>query len=1401
MGVAVLGPLRVDGDGLLRPRDRAALAALVVRRGQVVAPDQLADALWGEQPPQSWAKQVQICVGRLRKVLGPATIDTTPGGYRLSLPSDDVDVDRFERLVERGRELAATGEPDRAASAFTRALSLWHGRPFEDIDGWLPGRTEAARLDEIRRTAEEDLLNARLVAGEHREVAAEAETLVAEEPMRERRWAILALAQYRCGRQAEALRTLHRARSALVEQLGLEPGDELVALEAAILRHDSALDAARTSVVVADVCPYKGLASYDVGDNESFFGRDTEVAACLERLSSAALVVVAGPSGCGKSSLVRAGLVPALQKRGRSAVVFVPGADPDAALTKAMTAADGRPILVVDQFEELFTLGTSIDVIRSFEERLYQYATDCAPVVIAVRSDHLAGLIADTAFGRLAEQGLHLVSPLAGDALREAIERPAALAGLRLEHGLVDLLARDVDGEPGALPLLSHALAETWRRRDGPVLTVEGYQATGGIRGAVARSADRLYDSLSPDQRSTLRSVMMRLVGPSLDGDPVRRRVASRTLRGDPARERVVALLVQARLVTAEADSVELAHEALARAWPRLQSWLDDDAAGQRILRHLASAADGWDSLDRSMNELYRGARLDTALEWREATRPDLTDVERAFLEASLEHATTESQALVERARRDAHQKRRLRLLLLGTAIALAVALAAGTVAVVQGRSARDSSRRAEASSFGAETGRLLATARSLDTVNTPVAALLALEASRRRGVDPVDADASLQQILTAKPGFLGSFPTVGEYTFGFDGTSFVSRTGKGVEVYDLTDRARRASVDHPSVRGMSGRRIATSQDGLLVETAGDREVHRYRLPMLEAAGDPIVTPGSINAVAMSASGTLVTAHPGGLVVVWDAAAGREQQRFHVGSDVQRLDVSAGGSRVAVLTATSVQVWDAASGEPVGPEFSSGGSDVALAPDGRSVVVVGIGIPGTVFDGVTGAPTTTLQSQGNLFARFIDDERVAVSSGAAVTVLDASTGAVLVTTATTCGCDIALSPDGHTVATGLDGPGLYALDGRELLADALDAPGLANAAGFSVASVSGDGRRLSVSAYGAGTTLFERDAQEWRSLATTAGVLGTMQPDGRLLQVDPAAGTGSLVDPATGAVQQTFPGPGDADFPVLVDLSRDGRLEAYGGLDGAVTVVDTSAATVVAHLSDLQDLNAGNDYPFASFVAGAYFSTDDRWLVAAAWSGAAVAWDTSTWRRVAVLEPPIADVNGSATPAFDPTGRYVAVSRGRTSIDIFDATTLQPVRSIPIGVQGLPYRATFDPSGERLVVVMDTAGAITYDVETGRRLGAPLVADLTTGVEFVDATTLAIVAPARQLLLLWHLDHGRLEAEACLAAGRNLTRDEWARLGPAGESYRLSCPQYGEPPDDPTLSVEQPPVPIDMPTT
>ena len=344
----------------------------------------------------------------------------------------------------------------------------------------------------------------------------------------------------------------------------------------------------------------------------------------------------------------------------------------------------------------------------------------------------------------LAERGLHLVRSLEGDQLRAAIEGPAAQAGLRLERGLVDLVVRDAEGEPGAMPLMSHALAETWARRDGRVLTVEGYRAAGGIRAAVARSADRLYESLPPDERTALRSVLLRMVAPAGDGEPYRSRVPTRTLGANPANERVVNLLVRARLVTVEADSVELAHEALARAWPRLRSWLDEDAEGQKIFRHVAAAADGWESLGREPTELYRGARLEQALEWQASSKPDLTPVERAFLDASVAAAVSERAAITR-------QNRRLRRLVAGIAVLLVAALVAGSVALWQDQRANHNGEVAATQERVARLRAVVSDSKALRTTNRDVAALLAVEAHRL--APAAETESALFSTFTGAPG------------------------------------------------------------------------------------------------------------------------------------------------------------------------------------------------------------------------------------------------------------------------------------------------------------------------------------------------------------------------------------------------------------------------------------------------------------------------------------------------------------------------------------------------------------------------------------------------------------------------------------------------------------------------
>ncbi len=485
MNIDVLGPV-VVGSGSVRvgPRDRVLLAALVACRGEVLSAERLADALWGDAPPASWAKVVQGCVTRLRKLLGRDAIETVGRGYRLVMPSELLDVARFEAGAARAGELLTLGEPDRAAYIAEQALSLWRGRPFVDLDGWEAAEFEAARLEELRRDLDELWLDALLRSGRFREVLPRARALVSEGLVREGPWALVARAQYQAGRQAEALETLRGARTVLGEGLGLDPGPELLALEQAILRQDPALTP-EPSGDVSPVCPYQGLVPYDIDNADAFFGRDGEIAACLERLAAAGMVAVVGPSGSGKSSLVRAGVAATVQRDGRKVVVITPGPRP----LDALTALPGRgpvPLLVVDQLEEALTLCDDADERARFFDTLVEHA-ERGGLVVALRADRLGDLAGYPGFARRMEQSLYLLKAMDEADLRAAIEAPARQAGLLLEAGLVDLLIRDVEGEPGALPLLSHALRETWLAREGRTLTVAGYQAAGGIRGAVSK--------------------------------------------------------------------------------------------------------------------------------------------------------------------------------------------------------------------------------------------------------------------------------------------------------------------------------------------------------------------------------------------------------------------------------------------------------------------------------------------------------------------------------------------------------------------------------------------------------------------------------------------------------------------------------------------------------------------------------------------------------------------------------------------------------------------------------------------------------------------------------------------------------------------------------------------------
>lgn len=823
--MAVFGPLTLEGVSL-SPRERTVLAALVLRAGRPVTIDELAEALWGDELPETWTKQLQASIGRLRTAVGRDAIATSPGAYTLRIDPDTVDAERFERLAASARE-HLDDDPNRAVDAVDRARSLWRGTPYADLASWPPAIVEAERLDEVRMELEEMRVDGNLRLGEHAATVGDAERLVREAPLRERRWVLLATALYRSGRQADALAAIRAARARLADELGAEPGAELSELELGILRHDDALDLGEAPATPSTACPYRGLQPFGVEDEEDFFGRGADIEVALARLTRSRFLAVSGASGSGKSSLVRAGVVPALQRRGDRVVILTPEHDLDVRIRDAVWSGRRADVVVVDQFEEVFHAGQAD--VDAAARAISEAAVTGTTVVLVVRSDFLDDCAGHPDLAPLVAEGVHLVGPMAPTALREAIEEPARHAGLRLEPGLVELMLRDAAGEAGALPHLSHALVETWLRREGATMTVAGYEASGGISGAIAQSADRLYQSMDAEQRVMCRWVLLRLVALAPDGSAVRRRVSSKPLRSDAAREQVLSMLARSRLVSAEADSVEVAHESLATAWPRLRAWLEEDAEGARILTGVAAAAEAWNAAGRPEDELLRGARLHTAIEWRDAAPRDLTGVERAFLDASAARATAEREQLEERARRDRRQNRRLRTLL-GVAVGLIVLLVgAGSVAVV-------SSREARSQRDSATIEALVGTALALRSSERDVSALLAAEAYRRWPDDP-RTRSGLMGVLQGAGGFLGNTVVAeGGNTYG----SVVPGTQRVVVVSTAGDAAIRDAVTGDVVKELDlGFQPGPPHPEPLVEVSRDGRVAAVLWPVRTQLAGP----------------------------------------------------------------------------------------------------------------------------------------------------------------------------------------------------------------------------------------------------------------------------------------------------------------------------------------------------------------------------------------------------------------------------------------------------------------------------------------------------------------------------------------------------------------------------------
>ncbi len=1394
----ILGPLAVRVDGtsvpIGGPKQRALLALLLLSANRVVARQRLIEELFAEQSMNSADHALRNQVSRLRKVLAPTAGDEArlvarAPGYLLRVEPSELDLENFERLVAAGRESLAAGDPAAAADSLRAAERLWQGRPLADLELEPFARIEVERLEELRLAAVEERIDAEIALGQQLAVVPELEALCAEHPYRERFRAQLMLALYRSGRQAEGLAVYRRTRAFLNDELGLEPGVELQKLERAILVQEPALtvtvDGRRMAAPpLRDACPFKGLAPFEAGDADFFFGRERLVGELVARLADSPLLAIVGPSGSGKSSLLRAGLLPAL---GSEYVLFRPGerraVEIAAALERALPGE--RVAVAVDQFEELFAASVAEDERRAFVNALVEAAWDPerrALILIALRADFFGRLAPYVELVDLVGPNHVLLGPMSRGELRRAIESPAERTGLEVEPALVDALVDDVAGETGGLPLLSTALLDLWRERDGRTLTLAAYECTGGVRGAVARHADAAFQSLADDERTIARRILLRLADGG-EGDAVTRRRATRDeldADEDERVARVLEALVGRRLLVADNGTVELVHEALLERWPRLAEWLDEDARGRRLHRQLTQAAAEWGAAGREPSELYRGARLAAALEWADSSGDDagLSRLEREFLE--------ESRTAFARA------NRRLRSLLVLAVLLLVAALVAGAIALAARGSARQQATAAIAQRLGAQAlieprlDRALLLARegvnlddSVATRSNLLAALLrspaALAVLRARGARVLDDALSHDGRVLAVRSDDGSVTFFGARTLRAVGPRFDS--GGQISYYGAIIRPVRALAFSPDGRTLA---VGDSDGAHATLFLVDARTHRVR--------------ASVTSPTNAVTADVAFGPDGDTLVTGEAVSGR----FSPPAEVLVLRRSSDGGELR-------------RSKPI-----PGGRLVGYTKDGRFLLVTSGEATSFLLDPRTFARVRTFHVAGAAALAPTGDTAAFGQNDGSVKLVDLRTRAVRPMARRAPGRVIAVgfSADGKMLATASDDGSVNVWDVptrslRETFAGhAAAALGVHfSPDGTMLYSGSSDGtaqvwdvrgeRRLGrpfrfdpATEMGQGEHTPAQDASTAVAVSPDSSLFATSPGPGRVTiwRTRDQAVVGELRAPlddvyslawshdgrliaATGNAPQTVVwnietrkivsllahgGPMGA---LGVAISPDDKLAATAGIDGTLRVYDLRTGRPISSVQvrgSLQDLD---------------FSADGERV-----AGASLAGDIAIWnldRRK--LERTIRHGDAIVSIRFSPDGKEIATGDLPGNVDFWDPATGRQSRRTLGGQGGIVNSVTFDPTGTQVIAASADGKLRLWDLASGKLVGTPLPGADTggSGVFFSDGKQVIAVFPSGKGII-WNVDPAAWKTHACRLAHRNLTPAEWRDFLPQ-RRYRAVC--------------------------
>ncbi|WP_188298958.1 helix-turn-helix domain-containing protein [Streptomyces sp. CBMA156] len=1130
--------------------------------------------------------------------------------------------------------------------------------------------------------------------------------------------------------------------------------------------------------------PYLGLAAFGTADADLFFGRSELVGDLVRLVDRHRLTAVVGASGSGKSSLLRAGLLPRLDESWHAALL-APGDHPLRALASAVCAltggdaealsgvltaepealgialdtwlvtqpADRRVVLVVDRFEELFTTCADAgerDALLACLALASDDRTACDPVaddrataarvrfVISVRADFYDRCLAHADLADVLRRGAQLpVGTPTRAELRDIVAEPAAAAGVAVEPELLEAVLAEAAGQPGALPLVAHAMREAWTRHQGNVLRLVDYQATGGMRGAITQTAEAVYAGFPPEHQEAMRMLFLRLTAPGEGTEDTRRRLARGELDGladAGTMDDLLHRLAAARLVVLSDGTVDVAHEAVIRAWPRLRHWLDVDREALRAHRRLTQAALTWHELHRDPGALYRGVQLAAAQGRPRTGGATLNRLESAFVAASVAA--------------DGRRGRRRRWTVITLAVLTALSLVLAATAYVQ-KTQSDAQRHIAVSRERA------AQSRQFLEKDPETAALVALEGYR--AARTTEARGSLLSAYSAYSSkqFTGHTGAVVTVAYAPDGRTLA--TGSADHTVKLWDTATHRMLATLTGHGSSVMTVAFSPDGRTLASAGaDRTVRLWDVASGRTTDVLAGHTGAVWSAAFSPDGrTLATGSADHTVRLWDVKSGRTLSTLAGHTDTVR-SVAYAPDGLTLVTGSAdhtVQLWDT-----IGPQVTStftghtgAVGTVAVSPDGRTLATGSADRTVRLWSLTSHKGTAVLNGHAQEVSQvaFTADGRTlaTISQDSTFALWDVAEQRMTDTLheTNTAAPALALSPDGTELATTAADNIVHAWNVRDRRATATigttnDIP--------TAAAYAPDGRTLAVGHADGSVTSWATDPPH--PLATfTAHNQDIMHlafsPDGRLLATASSGNTVRLWDAASG--RPVAPLEGHTSNVSSVAFAPDGRTLATSSYDRTVRLWDVATHRSTAVLQGHTNL-----------VAKVVFAPDGRTLASAGYDRTVRLWDLASHRELAALPEDTAAV---VALAYSPDGRTLATGGGDATVRLWDVAQRRTIVTLT-GHMNTVFSAAFSADG-RTLATTDAGGAVCLWDVAAHRLAARLVGH-TRGVHA------AAFSPDRSALLtagsdgirLWATDVDRIADRVCELSRTN----RWLGLFP-----------------------------------